>query len=115
MGWTFFESMRGEVRATDGAWVHVDLALRCASRRMRAMVGGAPLELLGTATASPWAEGAACWGTLTVNPIAGVLRYEVAFDDDAGRRLTVTGQKDVRLRRGVEARGGVERGMILIC
>jgi choline dehydrogenase-like flavoprotein len=102
MGWTFFESMRGEVRATDGAWVHVDLALRCASRRMRAMVGGAPLELLGTATASPWAEGAACWGTLTVNPIAGVLRYEVAFDDDAGRRLTVTGQKDVRLRRGVE-------------
>ena len=94
----FFETMSGELVDAQGCAHHVAFDLRCSSRRVSAIVGNGRLRLSGTVRAGPWGEGAACHGTLCIQPWRRRLDYELQFLDPEGSRLRLVGRKSVELR-----------------
>ena len=67
--------------------------------RARSFAGGVA-EVEGSLDAEGLASSAAVTGTLTIRPLRErVIRYELAFTDNGGRRLRLIGQKDLRASR----------------
>jgi hypothetical protein len=60
-------------------------------------------QLRGVVHAPPFSSASDASGTILIRPFGrpfgpGIIRYQLAFRADDGRRLTFTGQKNIRLR-----------------
>jgi hypothetical protein len=105
MGFQFAETMAGTVE-----WVaepgkkypfRFDVTARAASTFKHLSTGKATLR--GVVHAPPLAEAADAEGTITIRPIGQrIIRYELAFTGDDGKRYEVIGQKDISWLRPLE-------------
>jgi hypothetical protein len=101
MGFQFAETMAGTV-----AWDRApgepqpfsfEITAEAASTRAHLKDGKASVR--GVIHAPPLAEAAEATGTLTIRPLGQrIIRYELAFTGDDGRRYALIGQKDIRWR-----------------
>ena len=74
-----------------------------ARRRRRASTCERPANVRGVITAPPRASGADAEGTITIRPLGQrIIRYELSFLGDDGKRYEMVGQKDIRWRRALE-------------
>jgi hypothetical protein len=103
MGFTFAETMAGWLETTDGHRhkFHFRLEVSASSTLQHLLDGKA--ELRGVVHAPPFTEASDCSGTILIRPLAPplgqrIIRYQLAFRADDGRRLTFVGQKNIRLR-----------------
>lgn len=100
MGTTFFETMSGELFDGEGVAHHVAFDVRATSRRPPWRLAESRTALSGTIRARPWADGAACHGTLELSPLRGKrLVYELWFQGEDGARYHLYGRKDLSLAR----------------
>ena len=98
-GLTFFEAMRGDLFEADGTHHLIDFELHIEAATIGHLARTGEARLTGVVHALPWADHAAVAGTLTISPLRGrTLVYDVQFAGPDGRRYTVSGRKDVRVR-----------------
>jgi len=102
MGFRFAETMSGTVEgdAEPGRQhpFRFEVTAHAASLRDHLATGRATLE--GVVHAPPLAAAAEATGTITIRPVGRrLIRYELAFQGDDGRRYQLVGQKDIRYRR----------------
>ena len=105
MGFSFAETMAGTVEwDADPGKQHpfsFEIAVHAGSTRDHLKNGIA--EIRGVVHAPPVAEAADADGTIVIRPLGQrIIRYELAFTGDDGRRYEVVGQKDIRYRRLLE-------------
>lgn len=105
MGFSFAETMAGTVEwDADPGKQHpfsFEIAVHAGSTRDHLKSGIA--EIRGVVHAPPVAEAADADGTIVIRPLGQrIIRYELAFTGDDGRRYEVVGQKDIRYRRLLE-------------
>jgi hypothetical protein len=98
MGFQFAETMSGTIEwATDPGKQHpfrFEVTARAASTIDHLRTGKATLR--GIVYAPPLADGADAEGTITIRPLGErVIRYELEFDGDDGKRYELVGQKDI--------------------
>ncbi len=103
MGFTFSETMAGWLETPDGQRhpFHFRLDVLASSTLQHLRDGKA--QLRGVVHAPPFSSAADATGTILIRPFGrplgpGIIRYQLAFRADDGRRLTFTGQKNIRLR-----------------
>lgn len=102
MGFSFAETMSGTVEwDKDPGKQHpfsFTISVHAESTRDHMKTGVA--EVRGMVHAPPVAAGAKADGTITIRPVGQrIIRYELAFTGDDGRRYEVVGQKDIQYRR----------------
>ena len=102
MGFSFAETMSGTVEwDKDPGKQHpfsFEITAEAASTRGHLRDGKAKLR--GVVHAPPLARAADAEGTITIRPVGQrIIRYELAFTGDDGRRYEVVGQKDIQYRR----------------
>jgi hypothetical protein len=105
MGFEFAETMSGtlELDARPGTQhpFKFEIAVHAPSTREHLRDGRARIR--GVVHAPPLAEAADAEGTIVIRPLGQrIIRYELAFVGDDGKRYEVVGQKDIRLRRLLE-------------
>ena len=105
MGFQFAETMSGTVEwdAEPGKKhpFRFEVTAHAASTREHLATGLAVLR--GVVHAPPRAQSADAQGTITIRPLGQrIIRYELSFLADDGRRYELVGQKDIRYRRLLE-------------
>lgn len=91
---SFIETMEGPLVDRDGQTHHAVLDIRCESARLGAFAFGGLARITGTLSAGPWADGAACEGTLEVRPVRGRrIGYTVDFRGPDGAAMRLAGHK----------------------
>lgn len=105
MGFRFAETMSGTVEwdAEPGKRhpFRFDITAHAPSTREHLATGRANIR--GTIHAPPRAEAADTEGTITIRPIGQrIIRYELAFVGDDGKRYELVGQKDIDWRSPVK-------------
>lgn len=105
MGFSFAETMAGTVEwDADPGKQHpfsFDISVHAGSTRDHLKSGVA--EIRGVVHAPPVTESADAEGTIVIRPLGQrIIRYELTFFGDDGRRYEVVGQKDIRYRRLLE-------------
>ena len=106
MGFQFAETMAGTVvwDAEPGV-VHpfsFDVTAQAGSTREHLQDGKAMLR--GVIHAPPLTRAADAEGTITIRPIGQrIIRYELQFTGDDGKRYELVGQKDIRWRSPVHS------------
>jgi hypothetical protein len=99
MGFRFAETMSGTVEWDDEPGqrhpLRFDIVARADSTRDHLSTGRAKIR--GTIHAPPLVDAAEAEGTITIRPLVQrVIRYELSFVADDGRRYELVGQKDIR-------------------
>jgi hypothetical protein len=105
MGFEFAETMSGtmELDAKPGAQHPFNFEMRVHADSTREHLRNGRARLIGVVHAPPLAEAADAEGTLLIRPVGQrVIRYEIQFVGDDGKRYEVVGQKDIRLRHLVQ-------------
>lgn len=96
MGFAFDETMAGTFELVGEPGVPYPLRFRAT---VRAPWIGGKCTMSGTIEAAPIAKEAPFEGRMLMRPFLGrVIRYELEFTGDDGRRYTLVGQKDIKLR-----------------
>jgi hypothetical protein len=97
-GFSFDETMSGTMtRLSDGATVPFSFTVRVHQRSLRNQLRDGKAEMRGTIEAPGIAAAAECEGTMTLRPVRErIIRYELDFRGDDGRRYRFEGQKDIR-------------------
>lgn len=101
MGFSFAETMSGTIEWDDLPGerhpFRFEVRARAASTREHLASGRATLR--GVIHAPPRAEAADAEGTITIRPLRErIIRYELTFLGDDGRRYEMVGQKDISWR-----------------
>ncbi len=96
-GFGFSETMAGTLRIGDAPERALRFSLRAAVPRLRSYLDDGRTEVVGEITIAGLATAAPLGGSLWIWPHRSIIRYELAFVSDAGERLRLTGQKDVRV------------------
>ncbi len=104
MGFQFAETMSGTLELDDRPGekhpLQFDLRAHAASTRSHLADGRA--EVRGVISAPPLARSADVEGTLLIRPVGQrVIRYELSFVGDDGKRYELVGQKDIRWRKAI--------------
>ncbi len=104
MGFQFSETMAGTVEWDKQPGIEhpfsFDITAEAASTRGHLRDGKAALR--GVIHAPPLAVSADLEGTITIRPVVQrIIRYELAFQSDDGRRYELVGQKDIRWRDAI--------------
>lgn len=99
MGFRFAETMSGTIEWDDEPGkrhpLRFDVVASATSTREHLATGRAAAR--GTIHAPPIADAAPVEGTITIRPIGQrIIRYELAFVGDDGKRYELVGQKDIR-------------------
>ena len=102
MGFSFAETMAGTVEwDKEPGKQHpfsFEISVHADSTRDHLRDGVA--QIRGIVHAPPIAASAEAEGTITIRPVGQkIIRYELAFTGDDGRRYEVVGQKDISYRR----------------
>jgi hypothetical protein len=102
MGFEFAETMAGtyELDAAPGTKhpLRFDIHVHAPSTREHMKTGRA--RITGVVKAPPMAESADAEGTIIIRPLGQrIIRYELSFLGDDGKRYELVGQKDIQLRR----------------
>ena len=105
MGFRFAETMSGTIEwDRDPGKQHpfrFQVTAHADSTREHLSTGKATLE--GIIDAPPVATAAKATGTIVIRPIGQrIIRYELAFTGDDGKRYEMVGQKDIRWTRPLE-------------
>jgi hypothetical protein len=96
MGYAFDETMTGELELTAEPGVSHPITFRA---HVVAPWIGSSCTLSGHIDAAPIARAAPFEGRMVLRPFLGrIIRYELEFAGDDGRRYTLAGQKDIRFR-----------------
>ncbi|TVR02960.1 MAG: GMC oxidoreductase [Deltaproteobacteria bacterium] len=91
---SFLETMEGPLVDRDGRAHHAVLDLRCESGRIASFTLDGLARITGTFSAGPWADAAACEGTLEVRPVRGRrLGYTAEFRGTDNARYRLVGVK----------------------
>jgi hypothetical protein len=101
MGFQFSEAMAGTVEWDDAPGAkhpfRFEVTARAGSMRDHLATGRA--ELRGIVHAPPIADAAPAEGTIVIRPLGQrIIRYELAFVAEDGRRYELVGQKDISWR-----------------
>lgn len=105
MGFRFAETMSGTIEWDADPGKHhpfrFEVTARAESTRDHFATGRALLE--GTVHAPPLAHGARASGLIVIRPIGQrIIRYELEFVGNDGKRYELVGQKDIRWRSPVK-------------
>jgi hypothetical protein len=101
MGFQFEETMAGTVAwdARPGVRHPIRFELTADAESTRRFFSDGEATVRGKLTAPPIAEGVDVEGVLTIRPVGQrIIRYELAFTGDDGKRYELVGQKDIRWR-----------------
>jgi len=94
MGFAFDETMEGTFELASQPGVQHPLSFRIT---VQAPWLGSKCAMSGRIDAAPLASGAPFEGRMSLRPFLGrVIRYEIDFTGDDGKRYAFTGQKDIR-------------------
>ncbi|WP_433207653.1 GMC family oxidoreductase N-terminal domain-containing protein [Nocardia sp. CA-107356] len=98
---SFFETMSGELRDSQGSHHHVAVDLRLEAGSFTRFLTDGRTRLTGTIRALPWTDGAAVTGEVIVLPLTKrLIRYRMRFVDVHGGRWRLEGQKNITWGRG---------------
>ena len=102
MGFEFAETMSGtfEMDKAPGTKhpLRFDIQVHAPSTREHMKTGRA--RVTGVVHAPPLADSADAEGTIIIRPLGQrIIRYELSFLADDGKRYELVGQKDIQLRR----------------
>ena len=98
MGFKFAETMSGTVEwdAAPGKKHPFRFEVQALAASTRTHLATGKARLHGTIHAPPRAEAAEAEGTITIRPLGQrIIRYELSFVGDDGKRYEVVGQKDI--------------------
>lgn len=103
MGFTFAETMAGWLETGEGQRHPFHFRLEVLAPSMWQHLRDGKAQLRGVVHAPPFTDAADATGTILIRPMVpplgpGIIRYQLSFRADDGRRLTFTGQKNIRLR-----------------
>lgn len=101
MGFQFSETMAGTVEwdAQPGITHPFSFEVTAQAASTRAHLRDGKAALRGVIHAPPLVAAAPAEGTITIRPVGQrIIRYELAFTADDGRRYELVGQKDIRWR-----------------
>jgi hypothetical protein len=101
MGFQFAETMAGTVEwdAQPGTRLPFRFEITAQADSVRGHLADGKVAVHGTLHAPPIAEGVDVEGVLTIRPVGQrIIRYELAFVGDDGKRYEMVGQKDIRWR-----------------
>ena len=101
MGFQFAETMAGTVEwdREPGVTHPFSFDVRVHAESLRAHLADGKARLTGVVHAPPIAQAAPTEGVITIRPVGQrIIRYELAFTGDDGRRYELVGQKDIRWR-----------------
>lgn len=100
MALSFFETMSGELVDGDGQSRHVAIDIQCDAPSVASFALRGVARIRGTISAAPWAQSAACEGTLEVSPLRDRrIGYDVAFTGDDGTPCRLVGEKRLDARQ----------------
>jgi len=105
MGFEFAESMTGTVEwdADPGKKHPMKFEIRAHAESTREHLSTGRATVTGVMHAPPIAESADAEGTIVIRPLGQrIIRYELSFIGDDGKRYEMIGQKDISWRRPVE-------------
>jgi hypothetical protein len=103
-GFAFDETMTGTMERVDrpGEQVHFTFSVQVRAPSMLQHVRDGKATMRGTIEAPGLATRADAEGTMTLRPVfARVVKYELAFTGDDGKRYRFAGQKDIRWLRAL--------------
>jgi hypothetical protein len=101
MGFSFAETMAGTVEWDNepGKQHPFSFQVSVHAESTREHLKNGVAQLRGVVHAPPVASAADAEGTITIRPVGQrIIRYELAFMGDDGKRYEVVGQKDIRYR-----------------
>lgn len=106
MGFEFAETMSGtiELDAEPGKQHPFKFEIRAHAPSTRGHLRDGKAQIHGVITAPPIASSADAEGTIVIRPVGQrIIRYELSFLGDDGKRYEMVGQKDISWRRPVES------------
>jgi len=106
MGFEFAETMSGTVEWDDqpGQKHPFKLELTAHADSTRRHLANGKANIRGVVSAPPRALSADAEGTIVIRPIGQrIIRYEVSFLGDDGKRYEMVGQKDISWRRPLDS------------
>lgn len=104
MGFEFAETMSGtiELDAAPGKKHPFKFEIRAHAASTRSHLRDGKAQIQGVITAPPIAASADADGTIVIRPLGKrIIRYELSFLGDDGKRYEMVGQKDISWRRPV--------------
>lgn len=105
MGFSFAETMAGTVEwdREPGKQHPFSFEISVHAESTRDHLRNGVAQIRGVVHAPPVASAADAEGTITIRPVGQrIIRYELSFSGDDGKRYEVVGQKDIRYRHLVE-------------
>src|SRR5687767_11769252 len=99
MGFEFAETMSGTVEwdAEPGKKHPFRFEISAHAESTRKHLANGRAEIRGVISAPPVASSADAEGTIVIRPIGQrIIRYELSFVGDDGKRYEMVGQKDIR-------------------
>jgi hypothetical protein len=96
-GFGFRETMTGTIRLKDAGKRKIVFHLRAAVPQLVSYMRDGRTAVIGDISIEGLCRGAEVVGGLWIWPQHRIIRYELAFHDEAGRRYCLAGQKDIRL------------------
>ena len=105
MGFEFAETMSGTVEwdASPGKQHPFSFEIRAHASSTRDHLKSGVAQVNGVMHCPPKADSADVEGTITIRPLGQrIIRYELSFLADDGKRYEMVGQKDIRWRKAVE-------------
>ena len=106
MGFEFAETMSGTVEwdADPGKKHPFKFEIRAHAPSTREHLANGRANIQGVISAPPKAQHADAEGTIVIRPLGQrIIRYELAFVGDDGKRYEMVGQKDISWRHPVES------------
>lgn len=105
MGFAFAETMSGTLELDKEPGIQrplrFDIKIHAASTRDHIATGRA--KVVGIVSAPPITNKTGIEGSILIRPLGQrVIRYELTFVGDDGKRYELVGQKDIKLRRLVQ-------------
>ena len=105
MGFSFAETMAGTVEwdKQPGTQHPFSFEISVHAESTRDHIKNGVAQIRGVVHAPPVATAADAEGTITIRPVGQrIIRYELSFFGDDGKRYEVVGQKDIRYRHLLE-------------
>lgn len=96
-GFGFSETMTGTIRL-DGSERRVSFRLRAAVPQLASYLRDGRTKVVGEISIAGVAQAAPLIGSLWIWPHRSIIRYALSFRATDGQELTLSGQKDIRLR-----------------